>query len=310
MASDLIRLYTQQRVDENGILPTTAPEVEDRLARIFAQLESDHGVKMEGRTITGLDQWVLNAWYAAGRKRWKPATINNYVCILKPFLRWAAVMEVLPKDYSGVIKTVRMPRPDQLPESERPRDKHATDAQTQELLYGNHGRNQVRDRAIVGLILASSLRVSELCSITVGQYLGFKARMDQDENAGITLRRKGGSIVNTAIGRAAVPLIDAYLATRPSPQMDEPLFITTHGKPCSPNQVYKALSFKQRELGMATGPHAVRHICITKAEQTGSASIARDVANHHSFAVTNRYTHTSVAERRQVLDRLPWFTSA
>ena len=306
--NDLIRRYTERRVSENGILPTTAPEVEERLRRIFRELESTHGVKMEDKIITGLDQWVLYDWYAAGKKRWKPATFNNYISILKPFLRWAAVMKVLPADYSPVLRTVRLPKADQLPESERPKDKHATHEQVKELLYGNHGRNQVRDRAIVALILSSSLRVSELCSITVEQYLAYKASMEKDPEAGITLRRKGGSYVNTAIGKEAIPLIDAYLATRDGPRPEEPLFMTTHGKPCSPNQVYKALSFKQKQLDLATGPHAVRHICISEVEKRGSASLARDTANHHSFAVTNIYTHTSVAERRAVLDALPWFT--
>ena len=299
MCPDMILFYAESRVSAHKILPTTAPEIIERLTRIFESLEKEYGVIMEAESIRNLTPGVLQKWFNAGDKRWKPATLNNYVCVLRPFLQWAAVMEYAPKDFSPVLHTVSLPDPNKLPPDQRPRDKYASNEQMQALLSRNAGHNVVRDRAIMALILYSSRRVSEVCSLTVGQ-------IRERENGSVWVRRKGGAIVETAIGDEAYRLIDAYLATRPNAKPEEALFLTVHGAPCNRTQIWKALSKKQKALGLATGPHALRHVCLSGLEKTASASIARDAANHRSFAVTNRYVHTSIAERRAALNALPY----
>ena len=299
MCPEMIRFYAESRVAARKILPTTAPQVMEKLTRIFAELEKDYGVVMDAEKISGVSAKVLQSWFNASSGRFKEGSLNNYVSILRPFLQWAAVMEYLPKDYSNVIHTVALPNPDKLPPEMRPKDKYASDEQVHGLLSSKAGHNVVRDRAIMGLILYSSLRVSELCSLTVGQI--------RDRKSGsVWVRRKGGAIVETAIGEEAYKLIDDYLATRPHAKAEDPLFITVNGDPCNRVQVYKALAKKQKKQGLATGPHALRHVCLSGLEKTSSASIARDAANHHSFAVTNRYVHTSIQERRDALNALPW----
>ena len=56
---------------------------------------------------------------------WKPATINAYVCTLKPFLRWAHQMSsggvrYIDEDLTGILSTVRIPAPDELPDDRIP----------------------------------------------------------------------------------------------------------------------------------------------------------------------------------------------
>ena len=119
-------------------------------------------------------------------------------------------------------------------------------------------------------------------------------------------RRKGGAFATAVIGQDAYPLIEAYLRTRKIPDDAEPLFITTHGKPCSRNQVYKALRFKQKEIDVATGPHALRHTAISEVANTAGAAVARDFANHKSFTVTNRYSHTTEEQRLGAANGLRW----
>ena len=303
MSYDIVRFYAESRVAARKILPTTAPQIVERLERMLDSLAQDFGVSVQKEKILGVTPIILQQWYNAGSKRWKPATLNNYVSILRPFLHWAYSMQALEGDYSGVIHTVPLPDEDKLPPAERPKSKYYSHDQVEALLNSTHGHNQVRDRAMMALILFSSLRVSEMCSLTVGQYEQSK----QNRDAGIpSVRRKGGSVVDVAIGDRAYELIDAYLATRKDLRSEDPLFITTHGNPCTRVQVYKALSGKQKELQLATGPHAMRHTCLSELEKTASPSIVRDAANHHSFQMTSHYAHTTVQQRRDALNRLPW----
>ncbi len=89
-------------------LPTTAPQIIDKLERIFRTLENEYGVRLEDKKIVGLDGEVLQRWFIALSNSRKPATVNAYVCALNPFLRWAHKMsssgiQYLAEDLSGVL---------------------------------------------------------------------------------------------------------------------------------------------------------------------------------------------------------------
>lgn len=301
----MIQFYASAAVANKKIMATTAPTITYRLEKIFDALENEYGVKVSDSKIENLDSVTLQNWFIKASVNWKPATINAYVCAINPFLRWAHKMSVkgekyIDEDLSDVLSTVRIPSIDELPEEERPMDKYYSPEQVNELLYGNHGRNQVRDRAIMALVLYSGLRVSELCSLTVGQFR-------ESPKGKLRLRRKGGAWSTAFVGEAAYPLIEEYLKTRND--LDDPsapLFMTTHGKPCSREQIYKCLSHKQKEIGIATGPHALRHTAVSEVSNHFGAAMARDFANHKSMQITNRYAHTTEEQRATAVNSLNW----
>ena len=308
MDHSMIRFYVQSQVSGKDLMDSSAQEMRDKLERVFDTLEKYYGVTMLDRRIEGLDTEVLQNWFndTLTAKHWKPATVNSYVNTLNPFLRWAAGMSskgvpYIDVDCSRLLRTKKLPDPDKLPEDQRPQDKYFSVEQVEELLHGDHGRNQVRDSAIIAMFLWSGLRVSELCQITVGNYLDGRA-----ENC-VSVARKGSAYKKKVeIGDSAYPYVDAYLKTRADIQKEQPLFMTTHGAPCSRKQIYKSLSFKQKEIGIATGPHALRHTNLSSVDKVSSASVVRDIANHKNFRVTNRYTHSSHEERLAALNALPW----
>ena len=309
----MVDFYAASGVANHRFLPTTAPQIKEKLERVIGMLEKGYDVKVEKEKITGLDSVTLQSWFNQASENWKPATINSYVCVINPFLRWAyetgrmngeTLERYIGYDFSHVLRTVHIPDVDELPEEERPLDKYYTQEQVHELLYGNHGRNQVRDRAIMALILYSGLRVSELCSLTVGQYR-------ESPKGTLRLRRKGGAWATAVVGEDAYPFIDAYLKTRDDlDNPKSPLFMTTHGKPCNKTQIYKALSFKQRQIGVATGPHAFRHTAISEVANRFGAPVARDFANHKSMHITNRYSHTTLEQRAHAADNLHWVSAS
>lgn len=302
----MISFYVASR--EGSVSESTSAHYGEVLERAFNELET-YGVRMLDEKIEGLNAKTLQLWCNDMKKKLKPSTVNSYVIAMNGFLRWAANMdsevdgEIVPyikRDYSGVLHTLPLPDIDELPPEERPRDKYYTEEQVHELLYGNHGKNQVRDRAIMGLIFFSGLRVSELCSLKVGQFTQMK-------DGKITVKRKGGKWCDVQIAKQASDLVNAYLGTRQDqPGPSSPLFITTHGQPCTRTQIYKALSTKQDELGLATGPHALRHTAISEVGNRFGAAVARDFANHKSMAITNRYSHTTSAQIANAVNNLPW----
>lgn len=297
------------RMNAASVSENTSENRREKLTVFLGQLEEKYGVVVEARKIAGLTPEVIGLWYAemgeAGRKM---STLNNYVCMINPFIKWAQKMDYLvylndkgmPIDLSAILVTHKIPDEDSVPEWERKPEKYLDHDQARKLIEGTTGRNLVRDRAIIALLLYSGLRVSELCSLTIGSVY-------DRERGEIYVKRKGGKWCSVLVGLDAYAYLDAYLATRvDADDHSQPLFITTHGKPCNRNQIYKALSFKQKAEGLATGPHALRHTFISESEKLGSASIARDLANQKSLKVTNRYDHTTPAQRREAVDKLSW----
>lgn len=294
----VIRFYLDSR--KRDLLPTTAPQIAEKLERVFSQLESAHGVRFGDEKIEGLSPIVLQTWFNAASAAWKPATANNYICVLNPFLRWAHAMDMTEKDLSAILHTSRLPSPDELPPDQQPKNKYYTHEEAHSLLNGTEGRNRLRDRAIMAVLLYGGFRVSEVCALTVGQV------MDVPRGS-VRLRRKGGAWKEQDISLDVYPYLEAYLATRKDiSDRNAPLFLTSHGLPCTRQQIYKALRGKQEALGLATGPHALRHTAISEVANKLGAVAARDFANHKSVTTTNRYSHTTEQQRRDAADALRW----
>ena len=291
IVSRYIRNERRDKAESTNLL------AEEQLNRTLAELEQNFGVKIGDESIEGLTGLILSDWKGSLVETHKISTANTTICVVRPFLRWLYNVGVLEKDLSNAIKTLRLPSPESVPESERPVDKYLTHEQAQELLNTEGGYNHVRDRAIIAMILYTGLRTSELCSLNVG---------DLATHGVIEVKRKGGKYCKVPIPEALYPYLDAYLATR-NAKPEEPLFITTHGMRCTRQQLYKCVAKKQKAVGgIATGGHALRHTFVSEAMRVGGAAAARDLANHRTLAITNRYSHTTEAQRRQVVNAIAW----
>ena len=55
---------------------------------------------------------------------------------------------------------------------------------------------------------------------------------------------------------------------------------------------------------MQFGCHAFRHTFVSAVEKKGGSAVARDLANHKSLVITNRYDHSTAGQRRQAVDAL------
>lgn len=276
------------------------------LERVFKQL-AEFGVRMNEESIEGLSGAVLQRWLNNVKKNHKPATVNNYVVTLNPFLRWAHT--IYPNgvgDFSNVLKTMRLPSYDQLPEEERPKEKYYSDEQIEELLRiprpSADSPLKKRDRAIIALFLASGLRVSELCQLKIGS-------LTDHGHGYVYVRRKGGAYKTTEVSEFAYPYIETYLKTRPDrDDKDAFLFVTLNGSPCSRVQLYKSLRNRQKKVtgsdSLQFGCHTFRHTFVSSVEKIGGGAVARDLANHKSLVITNRYDHSTSGQRRAAVDAL------
>ena len=150
----------------------------------------------------------------------------------------------------------------------------------------------LRDRAILELLYAAGLRVSELTGLNVA---------DLSLDAGRALvRGKGDKERIVPLGRAAIDALEGYLkngrpalARKPSPR----LFLSTRGQPLSRGWVWKLV----KQSDQHASPHMLRHSCATHMVERGAdLRTVQTLLGHADIATTQVYTHLALGRLKAV----------
>lgn len=161
----------------------------------------------------------------------------------------------------------------------------------------------LRDRAILEILYASGMRVSELASLDLHDV--------QFGTGEIRVIGKGDKERVVLIGRPALRALQSYLRNgrpvlqgeRPSPKA---LFINRLGSRLS----VRSISEVVRRTGIAAGiaqtvtPHLLRHTFATHLLDGGAdLRVVQELLGHSSLATTQIYTHVTQRRAREVYNR-------
>ncbi len=150
----------------------------------------------------------------------------------------------------------------------------------------------LRDSAILELLYAAGLRVSELVGLNVA---------DLSLDAGRALvRGKGDKERIVPLGRAAVAALEMYIRNgRPvlAKEATGRLFLSERGRPLSRQWVWHLV--KQADRGAS--PHMLRHSCATHMVERGAdLRTVQTLLGHADIATTQVYTHLALGRLREV----------
>ena len=160
-------------------------------------------------------------------------------------------------------------------------------------------RRPLRDRALLEVMYATGLRVSEAAALT-----GSQIRLDEGF---VTVMGKGGKERVVPLGRRAKEALAAYLATerprlvgpRPSPYV----FVRAGGKPLSRQSIWKLVRRRARAAGVGqrVTPHTLRHTFATHLLGGGAdLRVVQTLLGHADIGTTQIYTHVAPARLRAV----------
>lgn len=146
-----------------------------------------------------------------------------------------------------------------------------------------------RDRAILEVLYACGLRVSELCQLRL---------RDVDDTFIRISNGKGGKERMVPIGKKAIIAIDRYLAFRDgvSTEKQEALFVGRGNRPITRITVWTMIKHYARLAGIGKNifPHTLRHSFATHLLDNGAdLRIIQELLGHASIMSTDRYTHVS-----------------
>jgi len=161
----------------------------------------------------------------------------------------------------------------------------------------------VRDRAILELLYASGLRVSELT--------GLDLRNVNFGDGIVLVRGKGDKERIVPFGSKAREALTAYLPAREkvwreNKTMVAALFLNARGGRLTPRSVDRLLKKHIRRFGanVKVSPHSLRHAFASHLLAEGADLRAiQEMLGHKSLATTQKYTQVSIQQLMDVYDK-------
>ncbi|MBY0562612.1 MAG: tyrosine recombinase XerC [Hyphomonadaceae bacterium] len=147
----------------------------------------------------------------------------------------------------------------------------------------------MRDAALITLIYAAGLRISEALALTGA---------DRPLQAALRITGKGGKERVVPVLEAAREAIESYAATCPfALTADAPLFRAARGGAMTPRMAQAVLQHLRERLGLpsSTTPHALRHAFATHLLANGGDLRAiQELLGHESLSTTQGYASVEV----------------
>jgi integrase/recombinase XerD len=248
-----------------------------------------------GHGILSTTEAQLLAYMAARHANSRATTVNRRTTVFKRFFRWALREHLITQD--PTLKMIGSRQPLRVP-------KVLSEAQVEALLAApdEHTPLGLRDRAMLELMYASGLRVTELVGLKTVQ-VGLNEGV-------IKVMGKGARERLVPFGEEARQWIVRYLETARQAilgrQVSDALFVTSRGGPMT-RQMFWTL-VKQHALRadviVPLSPHTLRHAFATHLLNHGAdLRVVQMLLGHADISTTTIYTHVARERLRQLHQR-------
>jgi integrase/recombinase XerD len=275
----------------------------------FDRTLSDNTVLSYGRDMAKYFRWLASertAWdraresdlvrfvHAQSRAGLSPRSMARLISALKAFYRFLSLDHRVEKDPTAQLSS---------PKAWLHLPKFLSVKEVQTLLrQPDPGEARgLRDRAMLEVMYAAGLRVSELIGLRIDDV--------HLRETFLLSRGKGGKERIVPIGKAAVEAVEAYLAEGRPKFLKKPtdvLFLTRLGGAFTRQGFWKMLRGYARaaKLTAKVHPHVLRHSFATHLLERGADLRAvQAMLGHSQITTTQIYTHVSRERLRRVYDQ-------
>ncbi|RWZ61155.1 tyrosine recombinase XerC [Labedella populi] len=249
-------------------------------------------------TVSVVDLALLRDWlWASAHDGLSARTIARRAAALKSFCRWLAASGHTEHDVSGRLRSPksgsRLPAVVQRTQIDQLLERLSEEADGGDPLAR-------RDSAVVELLYASGLRVSELCGLDVDH-------IDLDRLTARVLGKGAKERVVPFGAPARDAIVDYVTASRPIllaradaagtlRSVEAALFLGARGRRLGTRAAYSIVErvFSGTDGITASGPHSLRHSAATHLLDGGAdLRSVQELLGHASLGTTQIYTHVS-----------------
>ena len=238
------------------------------------------------------------------------STLARKVVAVRMFLRWKQLVGRAGEDRSFLFE---------LPKRGRALPRTLSLERTQEMVATTSGESAYphRDRAMLELLYACGLRVSELC--------GLRMRDIHLDQGRLRCFGKGRKERMTPVGRQALDALEIYqererpallLAAQRHGHVRLPftkavdagthIFLSRNGAPLDRTQVWRIVRREAIARGMLgkASPHTLRHSFATHLLENGAdLRVVQELLGHSDVGTTQIYTHVQTRRLREIHGR-------
>lgn len=281
-AEEAVRPYLARLRDQRGLSPNTIEAYRRDLAQFFNFCD-ESGM----RDLSSIERRLARRYFAfLAAEGYAKTTVSRKASSVRAFYTDAMARGLAHANPFDGVSSPKLdkPLPHAVPARSMQAAIEAIDVSTPDGL---------RDRAIVELLYATGLRVSELASLRVGDAGGDI----------VTVKGKGSKVRMVPVGRPAQRAVDAYIERgRPAlatSEAGDALWVGVRGRPMSTRSIRRSVA---RHL--ATFPHAVRHSFATHLLEGGAdLRTVQDLLGHTDLATTQIYTAVTRKHLRGMYDQ-------
>ncbi len=249
--------------------------------------------KSVGGDISSLDIIDIRGFVAGQIQRGlQKTTVSRRLSTARSFFRFLQREGYLTSNPAKLIANPKTPKP-------LPRFLTVDDAFSLVERPQGIGFLPARDRAILELLYASGLRVSEVSGIDT-EDVNFRESL-------VKIRGKGKKERIVPVGTKAMDALKAYLVERMlKKSREKALFLNRAGNRLTDRGVRRVVVKYARAIALhgRIGPHTLRHSFASHLLQGGAdLRVIQELLGHSSLSTTQKYTHLDVAHLMDVYDK-------
>jgi len=287
LIADAVNSFLNYLIVEKGLAQNTLDAYRSDLERFgdFLELEGTEVERATEDTVARYVAWLFNAGYS-------PRSIMRYSSALRHFYRFLTEEGHISENPTDILES---------PRAFKLLPKYLTDSEVDQLLNMPDVETSlgVRDKAMLELLYATGLRVSELVGLKLND-------LNLDECFLITFG-KGSKERLVPFTTAARDWVIRYRDTARSELLKEQssyiLFLNRLGGPLTRQGFWKILKGYAKRIGIADklSPHTLRHTFATHLLEHGADLRAvQMMLGHSAISTTEIYTHISMERLKRV----------
>jgi integrase/recombinase XerD len=245
-----------------------------------------------GTSIGGAQEPALAAYFAEEHASTRASTANRRLAVLRRFYRWGLREGIVTQDPTLRLKGAKLP----------PRfPKTLTEVQVEALLAAPAADTPLglRDRAMLELLYATGLRVSELVGLTLLQ-------VSLQEGL-VRVVGKGSKERIVPLGEEARGWIERYLKRGRGEllagRVDDAMFVTQRGGAMTRQMFWLLIKRYALRAGIEAplSPHGLRHAFATHLLNHGAdLRVVQLLLGHADTSTTQIYTHVARARLKSL----------
>ncbi len=246
------------------------------------------------RRITDVDASIIREYVSRMYDSWSPSSMARKLASLRTFFNYCMRQGFIESNPAKEVATPKIPK--RVP-------KFLTVDEVFALLTAAEGNDvlEARDRAIMELLYASGLRVSELVGLNL-------ADVDLKSQT-VRVMGKGRKERIVPMGEKACVALSSYLEKRSlllgKGAGEGGFFLNRHGGRLTARSIERLLNKYIRRSGLqkTVTPHVLRHTFATHLLGAGADMRGiQELLGHSSLSTTQKYTHVGLGKLMEAYD--------